>query len=153
MLLETTVRARVRLSDGSHRWHSLRNSGEWPRAGFDDPLPPAPTGRSPFPIASHVLPPPHVSEIRAYDLPDDVPGGAHRVVFDLDTIPEGSPCGGVLFDTITGQDGIVYAAGCQQTDVGTCAPQPFVCVFDTNTGAMRAPLMPMWASTIWPFRS
>ena len=112
-----------------------------PRAGFDDPLPPAHAGaRGRSPLRNDV-PPAQAHEIRAYDLPDNVPGGTYRVVFDLNTISGGSPCGALLFDTITGQDGIVYAAGCQQTDVGTCAPQPFVCVFDTNTGAMRAPLM------------
>lgn len=109
-----------------------------PRAGFDDPLPTnVGVARRQFPFSVGMLPPPHDHVIRAYDLPDDVSAGVYRTVFDLDAIPEGSPCGALLFDTITGQDGIVYAAGCQHTIFGTCTPQPFVCVFDTNTGAVR----------------
>ncbi|HEV7732636.1 MAG TPA: hypothetical protein VGR62_10765 [Candidatus Binatia bacterium] len=112
-----------------------------PRAGFDAPLATnVGRARGQLPLGIGMLPPPHGNEIRAYDLPDDVPGGAYRTVFDLDAIPEGSPCGAIFFDTITGQDGIIYAAGCRQTIFGTCTPEPFVCVFDTNTGAVRPTL-------------
>jgi len=110
-----------------------------PRPGFDDPLPPVESTRPPG-VVPAVLTVPHGHEIRAYDLPDDVPAGPYRVVFDLDTIPDGSPCGAMIFDTITAQDGIVYAAGCEPGMLG-CKPQSFVCVFDTNTGAVRPRLV------------
>jgi hypothetical protein len=110
-----------------------------PRPGFDDPLPPVESSTTP--LVGPVLPTvPHGREIRAYDLPDDVPAGPYRVVFDLDTIPDGSPCGAMVFDTITAQDGIVYAAGCEPGMSG-CMPQSFVCVFDTKTGAVRPRLV------------
>jgi len=113
-----------------------------PRAGFDDPLPARPAGAGPDPVVLvGPMPfphdPPHERQIRAYDLRDDVPGGAYRVAFDLNAIPEGSPCGAMIFDAIAAQDGIVYAAGCRPTFFGNCAREPFICVFDTNTGAMR----------------
>ncbi|MCW5893944.1 MAG: hypothetical protein KIT14_25855 [bacterium] len=74
-------------------------------------------------------------QIRAYDDPADVPDGPYRVVADLDTIPAGSPCGALLFDTVTGADGLVYATGCRPRWIGGCDPQPIVCVFDAGTGA------------------
>jgi hypothetical protein len=110
-----------------------------PRPGFDDPLPAAkPAGRFFVPPSS--IPPLHARTIRAYDLLDDVPAGPYRTVFDLDTIPDGSPCGAMILDTLTGEDGILYAAGCQPTFFDTCQPQPFVCVFDTTTGAVKPEL-------------
>lgn len=108
-----------------------------PRPGFDDPPAQANARAAVF----SVTPPAHLRQIRAYDAPEDVPNGPHRVVADLDTIPAGSPCGALLFDTVSGHDGRVYATGCVPLPNGFCAPQSTVCVFDAATGAALPPLV------------
>jgi hypothetical protein len=105
-----------------------------PRAGFDGK--PAATARtSLLMLPLLVTPPPHLRQIRAYDAPGDVPNGPYRVVADLDTIPEGSPCGALVLDTVTGHAGRIYASGCRPRLDGTCVAQPTICVFDAQTGA------------------
>ncbi len=80
--------------------------------------------------------------IRAYDVPESVPGGPFRVAFDLTTIPANSPCAGRSFDVITARDGIIYAAGCSADGAfGTCdVIDDTICIFDTHTGTVLAPI-------------
>ena len=81
-----------------------------------------------------------LSKIRAYDLPESVPGGPFRVVFDLSTIPPDSPCAGLTITVMTARDGIVHATGCRMDSAGICVPENLVCAFDTMTGTTRPPL-------------
>lgn len=108
-----------------------------PRAGFDDAG--APPDRLSIVVPAG-LPPEHLRQIRAYDTPEDVPDGAARVVVDLDAVPAGSPCGALLIDTVTGDDGVVYAAGCIPDGSGGCVRDQMVCAYDAATGRALAPV-------------
>lgn len=96
-----------------------------PRDGFDDP-----------PVQQAQ---PHSTTIRAYDLPEVVPGGPYRVAFDLSTIPVESPCTGLAVQVMAARDGIIYASGCHP-EPGGCTPEPRICAFDTRTGTTLPPI-------------
>lgn len=112
-----------------------------PSVGFDQP-PAAGTGgiqhRGRGPTGERIDP----SIIRAYDAPDALRTGTYATAFDLDTIPEESPCAGLSFAVMTAHDGYVYAAGCRRSlDVGNlCTPDSQICVFDTRAGTVLPPI-------------
>lgn len=78
--------------------------------------------------------------IRAYDVPEAVPGGPSRTVFDLATIPADSPCAGMVPLAMTGQGGILYVSGLRPTSGGLSELLSIVCRFDTRSGATLNPL-------------
>jgi hypothetical protein len=81
------------------------------------------------------------SKIRAYDLPESVPGGPFRVAFDLGNIPTDSPCADLTITLMTARDGIVHATGCRTDSLGVCVPDNVICAFDTVTGMTLPPLV------------
>ena len=95
-------------------------------------------GRVIIPLAPEPGAPPTV--IRAYDVPEAVPGGPSRTVFDLATIPAESPCAGIVPSAITGYGGLLYASGLRPTSGGMPDLLPVVCRFDTRSGATLEPL-------------
>lgn len=111
-----------------------------PHATFDDgpTLTLANRGFLPFaPVTALERP---ATAIRAYDVPETVPDGPARTVFDLATIPDDSPCAGLLPSAMTGRSGILYASGSRQTSDGSMTPLSIVCRFDTRSGATLDPL-------------
>jgi hypothetical protein len=80
------------------------------------------------------------SPIRGYDVPEAVPAGSYRIVFDPATLPADSPCAGVAFTHLAAHDGVLYASGCRPSGNGQCTPQAQICVYDTRTGSELPPL-------------
>lgn len=94
--------------------------------------------RFPVPFADDPEAPP--TEIRAYDVPEAVPSGPSRTVFDLATIPPDSPCAGMVPSAMTGQGGILYVSGLRPTSAGLPELLSIICRFDTRSGATLEPL-------------